>query len=64
MVPGRVEDFNSDGQQGRCRLGGLKGLFLCCKLSLFFVLPSRDGEGLGGESADVCVPVYVLLLSL
>ena len=30
MVPGRVEGFNSDGQHGRCRLGGPKGLFLCC----------------------------------
>ena len=36
----RVGGFSSPGQHGRCRLGGPKGLFLCCNFlcSLFFVL--------------------------
>jgi len=39
MVPGSVKGFNSDGQHGRCRLGGPKCLCLCCNFpcSFFFV---------------------------
>ena len=30
MASGRVGGFSSVGHHGQCRLGGLKGLFLCC----------------------------------
>ena len=51
---GRVGGFSSDGQHGWCRLGGPKGLFLCCNFlcSLLFdskiIFETNSGFGISG----------------